>query len=70
VAMLFANFVVRPTFTEVGHLTAFLVGLAAIPLAPDRDAAAYPALLRSCGVSENGGQRDVHLTHSPDDIIA
>jgi hypothetical protein len=33
---------VRPTFTEVGHLTAFLVGLAVIPLAPDRDRMPYP----------------------------
>ena len=29
------NAAVRPTFTEVGHLTAFVVGLAAIPLAPE-----------------------------------
>jgi hypothetical protein len=27
----------------VGHLTAFVVGLAAVPLAPDRDAMPYPA---------------------------
>jgi hypothetical protein len=31
------NAVARPTFTEVGHLTAFVVGLAAVPLAPDGD---------------------------------
>ncbi len=31
-AALIANVAVRPTFTEVGHLTAFAVGLAAIPL--------------------------------------
>jgi hypothetical protein len=37
------NVAVRPTFTEVGHLTAFLVGLAAIPLAPDRDRMTYPS---------------------------
>jgi hypothetical protein len=37
VAALSANAVSRPTFTEVGHLTAFTVGLAAIPLAPDRE---------------------------------
>jgi hypothetical protein len=36
-AALVGNVVVRPTFTEVGHLTAFLVGLAAVPLAPERD---------------------------------
>ncbi len=32
----------RPTFTEVGHLTAFLVGLAAIPVLPDREAKPFP----------------------------
>ncbi|HVQ49621.1 MAG TPA: rhomboid-like protein [Mycobacterium sp.] len=37
------NAAVRPTFTEFGHLTAFVVGLAAIPLAPDRDDMAYPS---------------------------
>jgi hypothetical protein len=37
VAALAGNAAVRPTFTEVGHLTAFVVGLAAIPLTPDRD---------------------------------
>lgn len=36
------NAALRPTFTEVGHLTAFAVGLAAVPLAPDRDQATYP----------------------------
>lgn len=36
------NAAARPTFTEVGHLTAFVVGLAATPLAPDRDARPYP----------------------------
>jgi hypothetical protein len=40
-AALICNVVLRPTFTEVGHLTAFLVGLAAIPVAPDRDRAPY-----------------------------
>jgi hypothetical protein len=35
------NVAVRPTFTEVGHLTAFVVGLAAVPLAPDRDRMVY-----------------------------
>jgi hypothetical protein len=37
------NAVVRPTFTELGHLTAFGVGLAASPLAPDRDGQPYPS---------------------------
>lgn len=40
-AALAANAAARPTFTEVGHLTAFLVGLAATPLTPD-DAPSYP----------------------------
>ena len=39
-----ANAAARPTFTEVGHLTAFLVGLAAVPLMPDRDSQPYPPL--------------------------
>jgi hypothetical protein len=43
-ATMVANVAVRPTFTEVGHLTAYLVGLAAIPLAPDRDRHVYPAI--------------------------
>jgi hypothetical protein len=43
VAGLAANAAARPTFTEVGHLTAFLVGLTAIPLAPDREQRPYPA---------------------------
>jgi hypothetical protein len=42
VAALSVNAAARPTFTEIGHLTAFLVGLAAIPLAPDRDRLPYP----------------------------
>ncbi|WP_231988539.1 rhomboid-like protein [Mycobacterium sp. 1274761.0] len=42
VAALFLNAAIRPTFTEVGHLTAFLVGLAAAPVAPDRDEKPYP----------------------------
>jgi hypothetical protein len=37
VAALSVNVAARPTFTEVGHLTAFLVGLAAIPLATNRE---------------------------------
>lgn len=44
VAALTANAALRPTFTEVGHLTSFLVGLAAVPLAPDRDRSPYPAV--------------------------
>jgi len=43
-AALAGNVAFRPTYTEVGHLTAFLVGLAAIPLAPERDDRTYPAL--------------------------
>jgi hypothetical protein len=46
VAALAGNVAVRPTFTEVGHLTAFLVGLAAVPLAPDRDGLPYPVPFR------------------------
>ena len=42
-AGLAANGAARPTFTEVGHLTAFLVGLTAIPLAPDREQRPYPS---------------------------
>jgi hypothetical protein len=41
-AALIGNVMLRPTFTEVGHLTAFVVGLAAVPLAPGRDRAIYP----------------------------
>lgn len=40
---LVANAVARPTFTELGHLTAFGVGLAASPFVPDRDGRPYPA---------------------------
>jgi hypothetical protein len=43
VAALTGNAALRPTFTEVGHLTAFVVGLAAVPVAPDRDAMPFPA---------------------------
>jgi hypothetical protein len=42
VAALAGNAALRPTFTEVGHLTAFVVGLAATPTVPDRDAMPYP----------------------------
>jgi hypothetical protein len=45
VAALTANAAVRPTFTEVGHLTSFLVGLAAVPLAPGRDRSPYPGVV-------------------------
>jgi rhomboid family protein len=41
-ATLTANAVAKPTFTEVGHLTAFVVGLAAVPVAPRRDRMPYP----------------------------
>jgi len=43
-AALVGNAALRPTFAEVGHLTAFLVGLAAVPLAPDRDRMPYPGM--------------------------
>lgn len=43
VAALTVNTIARPTFTEVGHLTAFTVGLAAAPLAPDRERLPYPS---------------------------
>ena len=42
VAALTGNAALRPTFTEVGHLTAFVVGLAAVPLAPGREGMPYP----------------------------
>lgn len=43
VAALTVNAAVRPTFTEIGHLTALVVGLGAVPLAPERDRLPYPA---------------------------
>jgi hypothetical protein len=43
VAALAGNAAARPTFTELGHMTAFVVGLATIPLAPDRDDLTYPS---------------------------
>jgi hypothetical protein len=43
VVALTGNAAVRPTFTEFGHLTAFVIGLAAIPLTPDRDDMTYPS---------------------------
>jgi hypothetical protein len=42
VTALVVNAAVRPTFTELGHLTAYGVGLAASRLAPDRDGQPYP----------------------------
>jgi hypothetical protein len=36
------NAVARPTFTELGHLTAFGVGLAASAVVPNRDGRPYP----------------------------
>jgi len=41
------NAALRPTFTEVGHLTAFVVGLAAVPLAPGREGMPYPGPIRA-----------------------
>jgi hypothetical protein len=46
-AALVGNVLLRPTFSEVGHLTAFVVGLAAIPLAPQREQLAYPSPTRA-----------------------
>jgi hypothetical protein len=40
--LLVGNAALRPTFTEVGHLTAFAVGLATVPLAPARHQMPYP----------------------------
>ncbi|WP_422749260.1 rhomboid-like protein [Mycobacterium sp. WMMD1722] len=42
VTALTANVVIRPTFTEVGHLSAYLTGLALCPLAPDAQRRPYP----------------------------
>lgn len=42
-AALAANAALRPTFTELGHLTAYLVGVAAVPWAPNRDQFGYPS---------------------------
>ena len=57
VAALSVNAAARPTFTEVGHLTAFLVGLAAIPLAPDRDRLPYPMPLSDAWPVIEGRER-------------
>ncbi|BBZ26678.1 hypothetical protein MMAD_09730 [Mycolicibacterium madagascariense] len=48
-----------PTYTAIGHLVAFAVGLAAVPLAPDRDGQPYPAVQRPIPHSRfnGGGQR-------------
>jgi hypothetical protein len=43
-AVLTGNVALRPTFTEVGHLTAFVVGLAATPMASGRDRTPYPRI--------------------------
>lgn len=42
-AVLAAIAAVRPSYTAVGHLTAFVIGLAALPMAPDRDRATLSA---------------------------
>ena len=52
VVALSANVAVRPTFTELGHLTAFGVGLAAAPLVPNRDDAPYPSVSQREASSE------------------
>jgi hypothetical protein len=41
VAALTGNAVVRPTFTEIGHLSAFVTGLALSPMAISRDRRPY-----------------------------
>ena len=46
---------VRPTYTAIGHLVAFVVGLAAVPLAPDRDGQPYPAVQRP--IPHSGSRR-------------
>lgn len=46
VAVLAANALIQPTFTEVGHLSAFVTGLALSPLAIDRDRHPYPGIQR------------------------
>ncbi|MBO0677827.1 hypothetical protein JRC04_10165 [Mycolicibacterium sp. S2-37] len=46
VTVLTTNVLVRPTFTEVGHLSAYLTGLAFGPLAPDADRRPYPGTQR------------------------
>jgi hypothetical protein len=44
VAVMAGNAMFTPTFTEVGHLTALVVGLTAIPLTTHRDDMPYPDL--------------------------
>ena len=41
------NAVVRPTHTEVGHLTAALIGLAYAPFVPNRESAPFPSTATS-----------------------
>ncbi|MET0455734.1 MAG: rhomboid-like protein [Mycobacterium sp.] len=41
------NAAARPTYTEVGHLTAFAVGLVASSVAPGRDGLPYPPTVGS-----------------------
>ncbi|KUI18895.1 hypothetical protein AU193_07065 [Mycobacterium sp. GA-1285] len=41
---LVGNAVARPTFTEVGHLTAFVAGLATVPMMPNREDRPYPPI--------------------------
>lgn len=45
-AVLAANAIIRPTFTEVGHLSAFVTGLVLSPLAIGRDRHPYPGIQR------------------------
>jgi hypothetical protein len=48
-AALVGNVAVRPTFTQLGHLIAFVVGLAGVALSPDRERMPYPLWRRSPG---------------------
>jgi hypothetical protein len=48
-AALVGNIAIRPTFTEVGHFAAFIVGLAAAKAAPERDRLTYPGADLSAG---------------------
>lgn len=45
-ATLMGNAIARPTFTEIGHLSAFVTGLALSPLALDSDRWPYPGTPR------------------------
>jgi len=51
------NAALRPTFTEVGHLTAFVVGLAGAPLAPDRATVPYERGSAMCRVERGPSRR-------------